>query len=84
MKLTRSKGAHYITKPRKQPAVCHVPDGTPKLLWTTERSVFVAANGEQRDLYELSKADAMAMCRVYGVTFSDQSKGVDWDAIFPD
>jgi len=84
MKATRSKGADYIRKPRKQPLVGWADDGVPKLLWTPERSVFVSANGETRDLYELSKAEAKAMCRVHGVTFSDQSKGVDWDAIFKD
>lgn len=83
MKLHRSQGASYVRKPRKLPLVAWLDDGKPKLLWTPECSLFVSANGnDTRDIYELSYVDAKAMCRVHGVTFYDQSKGVNWDGLF--
>jgi len=82
MKAHRSQGAAYVRTPRKQPLVGWSSDGIPKLLWTTERSVFVSADGETRDIYELSYADAKAMCRVHGVQFHDQSKGMNLDELW--
>lgn len=72
----------YVRQPIKQPLVGWCNDGVPTLVWTTARSVFVAADGSTRDLYGLDYAEAKTLCTLKDVRFVDQSNGVDLDALW--